>query len=53
MVCLGNISRWNYWIKNLWSIELIFLVGFQQGMKLSNLLSSANLAKTALEMKII
>ncbi|MDO4765165.1 MAG: hypothetical protein Q4A29_03825 [Eubacteriales bacterium] len=30
-----------------------FLVGFQQGIKMFELLKSANLAKTALELKII
>ena len=40
-------------VKQTKNARVSFLVGFQQGMKLSNLLSSANLAKTALELKII
>lgn len=40
-------------VKQAKNARVSFLVGFQQGMKLSNLLSSDNLAKTALELKII
>lgn len=40
-------------VKQTKNARASFLLGFQQGMKLLNLLSTANLAKTALELKII